>query len=130
MADYYVVSVHHTKRHDHYITVWRPDDRGYAYPLSWAGKYAEERVMAALGYYNSGCSNVAVPCDVLDRIAVSPAPGMVDNDAGPVVINNASSWRAIKRHVIMPTRYPIVPEFKGSRRPATTRDAGNGEVRS
>lgn len=116
MAEYYVVSVHHTKRHDHYITVWRPDDRGYAYPLSWAGKYAEERVMAALGYYNSGCSNVAVPCDVLDRIAVPPAPRMIDGDAGPVVVNNAASWRAIKANVIMPPAHPIVAEFKGSRR--------------
>lgn len=118
MAEYYIVSVKHTHRRDPFITVWRPNDSGYAYPLSWAGKYPEDQVLAKLGYYNSGCSAVAVPCDVLDKIAVPPSPGMVDNDAGPIVFNNAASWRAIRANVIMPPAYPVIPEFKGSRRPA------------
>ena len=116
MGECYIVSVKHTKRRDQYITVWRPNDSGYAYPLSWAGRYAEDLVLTKLGYYNSGCSAVAVPCEVLDRMAVPPSPGMIDGDAGPVVFNNAKSWRAIRASVIMPPAHPIAPEFKGSRR--------------
>nr|WP_063571387.1 hypothetical protein [Luteibacter rhizovicinus] len=119
MAEYYIVSIKHTHRRDLYITVWRPNDSGYAYPLSWAGLYAEDLMLAKLGYYNSGCSAVAVPCEVFDRIAVPPSPGMIDNDAGPVVFNNAKSWRAIRAGVIMPPAHPIVPEFTGARRLTT-----------
>lgn len=118
MTTYYVVSVKHTKRCDLYVTVWRPNDCGYAYPLSWAGKYEEDLVLAKLGYYNSGCSAVAVPCEVLDRLGVSPSPGMVDGNVGPVVLNNAATWRAIKANVIMPTPYPINAQFKGARKRA------------
>lgn len=63
---YYVVSVKHTVRDNLYITIWRPDDKGYCWALCNAGRYARASVMAHLGYYNSGCSNVAVPCAVLD----------------------------------------------------------------
>lgn len=38
MADFYVISVHHTQRRDRYITLWRPDDRGYCWRTIVAGK--------------------------------------------------------------------------------------------
>lgn len=114
--DYYVISVHHTMRDHLYITIWRPDDCGYCWALSRAGKYPRDRVMQHLGYYNSGCSNVAVPCEVLDAVAVPPLKGHHDNDAGPVVENNRANWKLIQANVIAPTQYPSRPEFKGARR--------------
>ena len=48
--DYYVISVKRTQRRDLYITVWAPDDKGYRWALSRAGKYSDEHVRAHLGY--------------------------------------------------------------------------------
>lgn len=115
--DYYVVSIKHTMRDHLYITIWRPDDRGYCWALSRAGRYDSENIMRHLDYYNSGCSNVAVPCEVLDAVAVAPRPGHHDNDAGPCVENNRANWKLILDNVVSPTQYPSHPEFKGSRRP-------------
>lgn len=119
--DCYVVSLKHTQRRHAYITVWRPDDCGYAFPLSWAGRYPIERIMAHLGYYNSGCSAVAVPCSVLDAVAVDPAPGMIDGNAGPVVLNTRANWKKILAAVVSPPAYESKPQFKGA-----LRDKGGG----
>ena len=114
MSDYYVISVHHTLRRDLYITVWAPDDKGYRLALSRAGRYEEGRVRAHLGYYNTG-ANVAVPCSVLDAIAVPPIPGHHDNDAGPCVPNTRASWKVILSNVIEPPKHKPEPMFKGAR---------------
>lgn len=71
---------------------------------------------ARLGYYNSGEATVAVPCEVLDPIAVPPKPGMVDGNAGPVVLNRAATWALIEANVIAPPRHPIEAEHRGARR--------------
>ena len=113
--DYYVISVHHTQRSDRYITIWAPDDKGYRWALSRAGKYSEKRVRSHLGYYNSG-DNVAVPCHVLDDIAVPPIPGHHDNDAGPCVPNTRASWKAILANMIEVPKQNPEPVFKGARR--------------
>lgn len=114
--DYYIVNLSHTQRDDRYITIWRPDDKGYCWALSRAGKYPGEHVMNHLGYYNSGCGNVAVPCEVLDAVAVPPIPGHHDNDAGPCVENNRKNWKLILANVIAPPVWPSKPEFKGAPR--------------
>lgn len=114
---YYIVSVMHTQRRHHYITVWRSDDRGYAWPLSWAGKYSGARVRGNLGYYNSG-SNLAVRCEVLDALAVPPTKGRIDNDAGPVVPNTKTSWGAILDAVIEPPKFIPRPQYRGAPRVA------------
>ena len=114
MTDCYVVSVHHTMREDRYITIWRPDDKDYCWALSRAGKYPCDHVMSHLGYYNSGCSNVAVPCSVLDAVAVPPIPGHHDNDAGPCVENNRANWKRILASVVAPPQYSPEPQYKGA----------------
>lgn len=114
--DCYVISVHHTLRRDLYVTVWRPDDRGYCWALSRAGKYPMEKVLEKPGYYNSGCSNIAVPCSVLDAIAIPPVPGHHDNDAGPCVRNTRNNWKTIIAAVVTPPKYEILPEFPGARK--------------
>lgn len=110
---FYVVSLKHTLRNHLYITVWRPDDKGYCWALCNAGRYSRERVMAHLGYYNGG-ANVAVPCMLLDAIAIPPKPGHHDNDTGPVIANNRLNWKLIAEHVIEPPKERMWPQFKGS----------------
>ena len=114
--EHYVISLKHTLRNDRYITIWRPDDKGYCWALSRAGKYQRENVMAHLGYYNSGCSNVAVPCEVLDAVAVPPIPGHHDNDAGPCIENTRANWALILENLIAEPQYKPQPEFKGARK--------------
>lgn len=114
MSDFYIVSLKHTQRQHMYITFWRPDDAGYSYPLSWSGKYPEERVRSDLGYYNSGHSTIAVPCSVVDQLGESPEPGQIDNDAGPVVRNTAEHWNVLLANVIHAPLRPTQPQYKGA----------------
>jgi len=44
----YVISLHHTMRHERYITLWRPDNRGYCYSKDNAGFYEPIKE----GYHN------------------------------------------------------------------------------
>lgn len=116
MADFYVVSLKHTRREHAYITVWRPDDKGYAWPLSWAGKYAEGAINASRDYYHRGDDTLAVPCALLDSLAVPPTKGTIDNDAGPVVLNNWANWKCILEFAMPDPLHKPKPEYKGARR--------------
>ncbi len=107
--DYYVISVKHSHKRDRYITFWRPDNKGYCYRLTGAGKYPRESVMSSLNYYNSG-SNIAVPVEVADAMTVTTTPGdMFDGPDGPAVLNTATNWRKLVAAVIQPTQYEIKP---------------------
>jgi len=115
-VDYYIVNLSHQRRDQEYIDVWRPECKGYAWPLSWAGRYAESEVRSALDYYNSG-ENVAVPCRVLDEIAIpKPKPRQIDGDAGPVVPNTRETWQTILANVIAPPKFRPWPEYRGAPR--------------
>lgn len=116
MADCFIVSLSHLQRKDRYITFWRPDDKGYAYPLSWAGRYSEARVRASLDYYNTGAANIAVPCEVVEPMAVEPRPGDIENDAGPVVLNNAANWRRLIAGVLVKPPHQPEPVYRGAKR--------------
>lgn len=97
-GDLYIVSLHERdlERRHRYITVWRPDCCGYAFPLSWAGKYTRDDVRQRHSYLNNGEETIAVPCAVLDELAEPPAPRMIDGDAGPVVRKSAKNLRLIR----------------------------------
>lgn len=116
MRDFYVISVTHTNREHQYITVWRPENKGYAWPLSWAGKYSEADIKEHPDYYHSGCSNIAVPCSLLDGMAVPPTPRTIDNDAGPVVLNTKENWKRILAALPWPPQHQPKPQYKGARR--------------
>ena len=116
MSDFYIVSIKHTQREHAYITVWRPENAGYAWPLSWAGKYAEADVLASRNYYHRGDDTLAVPCALLDSIAVPPAKGTIDNDAGPVILNNRTNWKCILEFAMPNPLHQPHPEYKGARR--------------
>lgn len=111
---FYVVNLSHLNREHKYVTFWRPDDCGYAFPLSWAGRYPESVVREHLRYYNRG-DNIAVPCSVVEALAVDPAKGDIDNDAGPVVLSNRDNWKVLLANVIETPPSPLVPVYKGAR---------------
>ncbi|MNX57242.1 hypothetical protein D3C86_880580 [compost metagenome] len=119
--DYYVISVHHTQRQDRYITIWAPDNRGYRFRLQTSGKYSEACIRASPDYYNSGCSNIAVPCQVVDAIASDGDPTefapALPLDALPrVVMNTRANWKTLIANVIAAPAYPVQPEFPGAPR--------------
>ncbi|QJP09034.1 hypothetical protein [Pseudomonas multiresinivorans] len=118
MTKFIVISVKHTKRRHKAITLWRPDDRGYCWKLESAGRYAEARVLERLGYYNSGCTNIAVPLTLVEQLA-----GEVEYDTkefGICLPNNAATWSQILASVIRPVQHQAEPEYRGApRRKAT-----------
>jgi hypothetical protein len=117
VRDCYIVSLKHTNRDHAYITVWRPENAGYAWPLSWAGKYSEADVLAERGYYHRGDDTLAVPCVCLDALAVPTPPKTVDNDAGPVVLNTWANWKRILESALPDPLHRPKPQCKGARRP-------------
>lgn len=112
----YIVNLSHHKRDDRYITFWRPDNKCYAWPLSWAGRYPVADVMRSLDYHHNGSCNIAVHCEAVDALVVDPVPGTVDNDAGPVVLNTQANWQAILQALIaQPVSCAPEPEYPGYR---------------
>ena len=112
MSDFYVLSLKHTHRRHKAITLWRPDDKGYCWKLDSAGVYSEARVLEHLGYYNSGCSNIAVPADLVRSLCRE-----VEYDTkelGTCLPNNASTWKKLLAAVIRPTDYASHPEYRGA----------------
>lgn len=114
----YIVNLSYTTRDDRYITVWRPDDRGYCWALSRAGRYGLEDVLKHAAYYNSGYANVAVPCEVVDALGVGPIKGHHDNDTGPCVENTKENWRRILAAVVAVPQEKPRPEYWGGKRSA------------
>lgn len=111
MSDFYVISLKHSHKRERYITFWRPSDRGYCWKLARAGKYERDNVMAHLGYYNSGCSNIAVPCAVVDAMTVTTTPAdTIDDPDGPAVQNTPENWHKLMAAVIQPPQYQMKPK--------------------
>lgn len=105
----YIVDVRQEWNGRPYITVWRPDDAGYAYPLAWAGRYSRERVDEAPNYYYTyryGSARVLdrypVPCASVEALAVAPTPGVIDGDIGPVIPNTRAVRAALRRARYVP----------------------------
>lgn len=120
--DYYVISVHHTMRENKFITLWRPDDSGYCFRTTRAGKYGGAAVREKLSYYNSGCANIAVPVDVIDPLTAMTTPAdQLDGPDGPALLNTRANWKKLIANVIARPEYPIEPQFPGARRPAHER---------
>jgi hypothetical protein len=107
MADeFYIVDVRPEWRRHPYVTLWRPNDAGYAWPLPWAGRYHRDALVA--GYHaNKGGGKqylrFPVPCNIVERLAIpTPTPNTVDGDAGPVLPNDAKTRRALRAARVMP----------------------------
>lgn len=89
---YYICDMRREWLKKPYVSFWRHEDAGYCYPLSWAGKYAMERVASQRNYYWSrntkAFTRFPVPCLIVDQIGIEPIPKTIDGDAGPVVLMN------------------------------------------
>lgn len=100
LGEYVICDLRPEWRRMPYVTFWRPDDAGYAYPLSWAGDYSEGRVREGRSYYTArkGRSLIrfAVLREVAERYSHAPTPGMIDGDAGPVVGNTPENRKALR----------------------------------
>lgn len=74
-----------------YVSFWRPKNANYAYPLVWAGDYTEAEVMAGGSYYTTFEDGKLIRFPILrslvEPLAVPPAPGRIDGDTGPVIVN-------------------------------------------
>jgi hypothetical protein len=82
-----------------------------------AGRYNEARVRDKIGYYNDGCSNIAVPCDVIDAHTVMTTPAdRLDGEDGPALLNTRANWKLLLANVIETPQYPPEPQFPGARR--------------
>lgn len=113
MPEYIVISLKHTFRRHKAITLWRPDDRGYCWKLESAGRYDEARVLEHLGYYNSGCSNIAVPLELVERLACEAEYDT--KEFGTCLPNNAKTWKQLLAAVVRPTDYESRPEYRGAK---------------
>lgn len=106
-TEYYIVDVRPQWNHHRYITFWRPNNSNYAYPLSWAGRYSKETVDAEPHYYcnTNGSKKLVrfpVPCEIVEQFGNNPEPGLIDDDAGPVVLNTKKIRRKLRRHAYIP----------------------------
>ena len=73
---FYIVDVRPDWVGNPYVTVWRPENAGYAYPLSWAGKYTQEVIDGEPSYYHKvrygtkrALDRFPVPCEVVEALA-------------------------------------------------------------
>lgn len=113
MSQYIVLSLKHTKRRDKAITLWRPDDAGYCWTLEPSGVYTEAEIMGHLAYYNSGCSNVAVPAELV--IDLCETVEYETQQIGLCLPNRAGVWSKLLAAVITPTPYEPRPEYRGAK---------------
>lgn len=104
--EYFIVDLRPEFARNPYVTFWRPKNAGYAYPLSWSGRYGKAEVIEGGSYYTKregrSFTRFAVPCAIVEALAVAPKPGMIDGDAGPVVVNDASRRTALRKAPLHP----------------------------
>lgn len=70
--EYYVVSLKHTNKKDKYMTLWRPNNAGYCWPLELAGVYNGYEP----GYHHHDGENIAV------RVSHMPKKFITVDDQG------------------------------------------------
>lgn len=114
--EYFIISVNHNHRGKAYVLMFAENDCGYRGRVESAGRYPESRVNRKLGYYNSGCSSLAVPCDIVEALSEPVMPGFFDDDSGRWVRNNRKNWQALIKNAIEKPKYEPKPEYKGARR--------------
>lgn len=95
MSQFYILSLKWTKKAEPYVTFWGPNNGGYRWALCEAGRYAEDQIEH--DYHNDGTNTLAVPCDVVDRLATEGCPQHMDRRADMrVVKNNAVNMKHLK----------------------------------
>lgn len=108
---HYIVAVDRAKNGAPYIALWGAEDVGVHFGLKNAGLVTTDKVVHYLGFYNSGNSSLAVPCDVLDAIAVPNGDSYGYPEEGPFVENNSENWKRILSSLTAAPRFTPKPEF-------------------
>lgn len=92
--EFYICDLRPEWQYKPYVTVWRPANCGYAYPLAWAGIYSLDDVEDGGVYYyrpryetKKAMDRFPVPREVVEALAVAPRPGIIDGNVGPVLPN-------------------------------------------
>lgn len=100
-ATYVIVSLKWTLPRHRYVTFWRPDRCGYAWPLSWAGHYTEAE---ALSITEQGTSpdEFAVLLSLAMKLGIMPRAGDVDGNKGPVVKRCIANMRVLLAAKLLP----------------------------
>ena len=116
--EFYIVDVRAEFSGNPYVTLWRPKNAGYAYPTEWSGRYTRSQIDAEAGYYykprfghKRTLDRYPVPCKVVDELAVEPARGLIDGNAGLVLPNTPEIRKALRK-----ARY--IPEGSDKRKAA------------
>ncbi len=102
---YYVCDLRREWLKKPYVSFWRAKAAGYAFPLSWSGKYTIDELKAEPDYYwhreGRGFDRFPVPCSDVDYYGAAPAPKTIDGNAGPVIWMNKNT-RALLRSLMLP----------------------------
>ena len=107
--EFFIVDVREGFKSNPYITLWRPNNANYAYPLVWAGRYTRAQIEEAPGYYykkryghKRTLDRYPVPCSIVEKYGVDPAKGLIDGDTGPVIPNTPEIRKALRRARFIP----------------------------
>ena len=116
MTEFFIVDLRPEWNSNPYVTLWRPDDAGYAYPLPWAGRYSKEQVDEGGSYYygskdhRTRIDRFPVPCEVAERLSTAkPAAHVIDGDVGPVLPNTDEIKKALKAARYRPASIAATP---------------------
>jgi hypothetical protein len=86
--EYYIVSLKHTHTKDKYTTLWRPNNAGYCWMVSSAGKYNGYQI----GYHKDPENFPIRVADIPNKFYV------LDSDCRQCIVNNRTSRAFFKNY--------------------------------
>ncbi|BCB22293.1 hypothetical protein [Bosea sp. ANAM02] len=98
MSEFYIVDVRPAWAREPYLTMWRANDAGYAQSVPWAGLYSLDEISAGHCKNEAGrIVRMAVPAEVVRKLAAPPIPERPIDGPGPVLHNTPAVVKALKR---------------------------------
>ncbi len=113
IPEFYLLSLAHTQQVHRILTWWRANDSDYCFRLEWAGRYTQAQIDARRHYYDNGDRTRAVPCAVVDALAIRVGDVRDTNAIDPA--ENPMDHVVEYRHVIALRRKPLRPVLGGTR---------------
>ena len=98
MSEFYIVDVRPAWAREPYLTMWRANDAGYAQSVPWAGLYSLAEISP--GHCKTEGRRIirmAVPAEIVQKLAEPPIPERPIDGPGPVLHNTPAVVRALKR---------------------------------
>lgn len=101
MSEFFVVDLRPAWASELYVTLWRANDAGYAQSIPWAGLYSLDQIASGQRHYCKSegrkIVRMAVPADVVRKLATQPIPERPVDGPGPVLHNTPAILKALKR---------------------------------